>query len=132
MLVTSLERLPAATFPLAPSSDNHWSGRFPLRGSGLYRVDLRNELDHPNRAMQEAKFHAVPDQPPQIEDPRLLDFAGSGQLIIFDSLIRFHGSDENSAKEMSKIMGHLRALTVAGAPGRSDVARRPSRDQEFG
>jgi AAA domain len=36
-------------------------------------------------------------------------------LLIFDSLIRFHESDENSATEMAPVMAELRALAHAGA-----------------
>jgi hypothetical protein len=36
-------------------------------------------------------------------------------LIIFDSLIRFHSCDENSATEMAQVMQDLRALANAGA-----------------
>lgn len=55
------------------------------------------------------------DEPPLIGDPRLLDFAKQGLLIVFDSLIRFHKAEnENDASEMSKIMAQLRALANAG------------------
>jgi hypothetical protein len=58
----------------------------------------------------------VPDSPPAIGDPRLLEIARKWRpLIIFDSLIRFHKADENSATEMAEIMQHLRALANAGA-----------------
>jgi AAA domain len=36
-------------------------------------------------------------------------------LMIFDSLIRFHDGDENSATEMAPVMAELRALAHAGA-----------------
>jgi hypothetical protein len=36
-------------------------------------------------------------------------------LLIFDSLIRFHNADENSATEMAEVMQSLRALANAGA-----------------
>jgi archaellum biogenesis ATPase FlaH len=53
---------------------------------------------------------------PTIGDPRLLEMARDHHLlIIFDSLVRFHGADENSAKEMAPIMGELRKLVTAGA-----------------
>jgi hypothetical protein len=54
------------SFPMQQIGDNEWSGRFPLQGSGLYRVELRNELGYPNKAMKEAKYLALPDQPPQV------------------------------------------------------------------
>lgn len=55
------------------------------------------------------------DEPPMLGDPRLLKFAKQGCLIIFDSLIRFHDKDENSASEMRVVMGHLRRLAAVGA-----------------
>ena len=55
------------------------------------------------------------DEPPMIGDPRLLEFAKDGLLIIFDSMIRFHGADENSATEMDQVMARLRQLTTVGA-----------------
>ena len=50
----------------APANENEFSGSFPLAGSGWYRIELRNELGHPNVTMQEARFVALPDQPPMI------------------------------------------------------------------
>jgi len=56
------------------------------------------------------------DAPPSIGDARLVQIARQWKpLIIFDSLIRFHDGDENSATEMSPVMGDLRALAHAGA-----------------
>jgi hypothetical protein len=56
------------------------------------------------------------DAPPMIGDPRLLEIAKELQpLIIFDSLIRFHGADENSAKDMAQVIEGLRMLVDAGA-----------------
>jgi hypothetical protein len=56
-----------------------------------------------------------PDEPPMIGDPRLLEFAKDGPLIIFDSMIRFHRADENSATEMAQVMARLRQLATVGA-----------------
>ena len=53
-------------FPLASSQPGAWSGRFPLAGEGYYRVELRNKLKHANPPMKEAKYLAIPDNPPQI------------------------------------------------------------------
>jgi len=64
--VDEQEWVPTASFPMRSVQDNHWSGRFPLRGSGLYRVELKNELGHANKTMKEAKYLAIPDMPPQI------------------------------------------------------------------
>jgi hypothetical protein len=56
------------------------------------------------------------DPPPYIGDARLLQIARQLRpLIIFDSLIRFHDGDENSATEMSPVVSDLRALAHAGA-----------------
>ena len=56
------------------------------------------------------------DAAPVIGDARLLQIAREHRpLIIFDSLIRFHSSDENSATEMAQVMQNLRALANAGA-----------------
>lgn len=56
------------------------------------------------------------DAPPAIGDARLLEIAQQRRpLIVFDSLIRFHDSDENSASEMAPVMGGLRSLAHAGA-----------------
>jgi hypothetical protein len=57
-----------------------------------------------------------PDPPPTIGDRRLLEIARTMKpLIVFDSFIRFHGADENSATEMGRVMGEVRALANAGA-----------------
>jgi len=60
------------TRPMAPADDGRWSGRFLLEGAGLYRIEMRNALGHANKTMQEAKFLAIPDGPPQVavEQPR--------------------------------------------------------------
>jgi DnaB-like helicase N terminal domain/AAA domain len=56
------------------------------------------------------------DSPPMIGDRRLLEIAKTTKpLMIFDSFIRFHTADENSATEMGRVMGHVRDLANAGA-----------------
>ena len=56
------------------------------------------------------------DAPPALGDARLVQIAHRWKpLLIFDSLIRFHESDENSATEMAPVMAELRALAHAGA-----------------
>ena len=56
------------------------------------------------------------DQPPGIGDARLIKIVGGRKpVIFFDSLLRFHDADENSASEMGRIMGGLRRLANAGA-----------------
>ncbi len=58
----------------------------------------------------------LPDNPPAIGDERLLQFARERcPLLIFDSLIRFHTADENSATEMAQVMQELRKLANVGA-----------------
>ncbi|HWY69571.1 MAG TPA: AAA family ATPase [Terriglobales bacterium] len=52
---------------------------------------------------------------PGLDDPRLLEFAKRGPLLIFDSLVRFHDGDENSAAEMAPTTKKIRALANAGA-----------------
>jgi hypothetical protein len=36
-------------------------------------------------------------------------------LIVFDSLVRFHGGEENSSTEMARVMGWLKGLAAKGA-----------------
>ena len=55
------------------------------------------------------------DPPPMIGDPRLLKLATRNLLVIYDSLVRFHGADENSATEMRNVMAPIRKLADAGA-----------------
>lgn len=58
----------------------------------------------------------LPDAPPAIGDVRLLEMARERcPLLLFDSLIRFHSADENSASEMAEVMQNLRALANVGA-----------------
>jgi hypothetical protein len=54
--------------------------------------------------------------PPDIDDPRLMQLARRHRLfIIIDSFVRFHSADENSAKQMAQVLRRLRALADAGA-----------------
>jgi archaellum biogenesis ATPase FlaH len=58
----------------------------------------------------------LPDPPPMLDDARLLRIARQERpVIVFDSLVRFHDVDENSASEMRHVMAHVRRLAVAGA-----------------
>jgi hypothetical protein len=54
------------TFPLASTRPGEWRGTFPLAGEGLWRVELRNELKHPNQTIKEARYLAIADTPPQV------------------------------------------------------------------
>jgi hypothetical protein len=58
--------VPDRRFAMRPLGKNAWASRFPLTGEGLYRVELRNALDYPNKTMKESRFTALPDNPPQI------------------------------------------------------------------
>lgn len=73
------------------------------------------------------------DQPPPlIGDPILLRIADKMKpLIIFDSFIRFHEADENSAREMARVMGQLRELANAGATILTPHHRDKSESQNF-
>jgi hypothetical protein len=62
----AMDLAPVKTFPMQIQGENRWSGRFPLSGTGLYRVELRNALGHANKTMKEAKYLAIPDNPPQV------------------------------------------------------------------
>jgi hypothetical protein len=57
------------------------------------------------------------DPPSLIGDSRLLQMArGEGPLLfIFDSFVRFHQADENSASEMRGVMAAVRSLADAGS-----------------
>lgn len=54
------------TFPLASKHPGEWSGIFPLMGEGLWRVELRNELEYANQTMKEGKYLSIADNPPQV------------------------------------------------------------------
>jgi hypothetical protein len=54
------------TYPMQALEDGSWSGRFPLVGSGLFRVELRNQLRHTNSLMKELKYRSLPDKPPHV------------------------------------------------------------------
>jgi hypothetical protein len=56
----------AERLPLSQLGSDVWGGRFPLVGSGKYRVELRNSLGHASQPMDEAAYVAIPDKPPQI------------------------------------------------------------------
>lgn len=52
--------------PMQPLGDGQWTGRFRLRGRGLYRLEFRNDLGYANKTMQEFGYSATPDEPPQV------------------------------------------------------------------
>ena len=56
------------------------------------------------------------DLPPLLGDIRLREIARDFKpLMFFDSLLRFHQGDENSAKDMAPVMANLRDLANLGA-----------------
>ena len=58
----------------------------------------------------------VPDSPPLLGDPRLVEIAQKHKpLIVVDSLVRFHSAEENNATTMGRISEHLKRLVDAGA-----------------
>jgi archaellum biogenesis ATPase FlaH len=87
-----------------------------LRQKDPYRapqVEPSGTPPHPEARYWGGWLH---DSAPAIGDFRLLQAARERHpLIIFDSLIRFHSADENSATEMAAAMQDLRALANAGA-----------------
>jgi len=56
----------AERLPLSQLGSDLWGGRFPLVGTGKYRVELQNSLGHASQPMDEAAYVAIPDKPPQI------------------------------------------------------------------
>jgi hypothetical protein len=54
------------SFPMKQAEDGRWVGRFPLKETGLFRAELRNEQGHANKPMKEMKYVALPDKPPQV------------------------------------------------------------------
>ena len=56
----------AERLPLSQLGSDLWGGRFPLVGTGKYRVELQNSLGHSSQPMDEAAYVAIPDKPPQI------------------------------------------------------------------
>ncbi len=53
-------------FAMKQVGDDLWSGRFPLKGQGLFRAELRSEQGHPSKPMKELRFTSIVDQPPQV------------------------------------------------------------------
>jgi AAA domain len=54
-------------------------------------------------------------EPPQLGDYSYLKLAANKDLLVIDSLRRFHAGSENAPEEMAVVMGHLRQLTKRGA-----------------
>jgi hypothetical protein len=51
---------------MTQAEDGSWVGKFPLTGRGHFRVELRNHRGHANTEMEELRYAAVIDQPPQV------------------------------------------------------------------
>ncbi|MBI5761558.1 MAG: hypothetical protein HZA46_23860 [Planctomycetales bacterium] len=67
--IATEELVPDKSLPFAKmirTGDDQWTGKFPIAGNGFYRVTLRNEIGYANKPMKEAKFIAIPDNPPQV------------------------------------------------------------------
>src|SRR5262249_38523491 len=66
------ETVAAGAYALHPRDDRTWTGSFPLREQGQYRIELRNDLGHVNKpANGLPRYRAVEDRPPvvQIDQP---------------------------------------------------------------
>jgi hypothetical protein len=83
-IATGAEALvPASRLAMSAEPEGCWIGSFPLRGQGLYRVELRNELKVANKPMKEAVFQAVADQPPEI----VLDRPGNDVVLVAEGSV---------------------------------------------
>jgi hypothetical protein len=81
------------------------------------------------------------EQAPQPNHPKVVEWAKSCEprpLVIVDSLVAFHGGDENDAGEMRAFMQQCRMLADLGATvavlhhdGKGDNAKRFPRFQRF-
>ncbi|VTS01730.1 hypothetical protein [Tuwongella immobilis] len=71
-------------------TSNRFTGWFPLRGSGFYRVELRNELGFANQAMKEGRTEATADLPPEIalEKPGVDVTLSAPEKIPLQALVR--------------------------------------------
>ncbi len=54
------------SFPMQPVDDEHWSGRFPLTGSGLFRAELTSPQGFPSKEMKGTRYLAIADKPPYV------------------------------------------------------------------
>src|SRR5207253_2615894 len=54
------------SFPMTKIDDEHWSGRFPLLGSGLFRAELKSPQGFASKAMKEIRYLAIEDRPPYV------------------------------------------------------------------
>jgi AAA domain-containing protein len=109
----------------AVSTGAEFLGRTTIKTPALYldrenpQFVVRSRLDILN--LDDSEFlkvwgRWVDDATPFIDDERLVKFARRYRpLIVFDSLMRFHQGEENSATDMSKVSELLRGLVDAGA-----------------
>lgn len=104
------------------ASGNPLFGHFPTQQTGVLVIDEENgQRLLQKRLLQLGVTEDLPiyftpqmgfDLSDQTIDNVLLSCKTNGiKLVIIDSLIRVHGSDENSAREMSKVFKQLRRFT---------------------
>jgi len=60
-------------------------------------------------------YNTNPEPPRLVNNQSYKKLAAENTVIVIDSLIRFHDSDENSSSEMSQVMNAVRTLTKEGA-----------------
>ena len=113
----------ALTLARAMAFGDDFLGRRTQKNKALY-LDRENPLNLIRDRLRvlfggESEFRPwglwCSEEPPMIGDPRLLEFARKGPVLIIDSMIRFHSADENSATHMAPVMASLRELTTVGA-----------------
>jgi archaellum biogenesis ATPase FlaH len=107
---------------LAAAKGEPLFGQFNTQKTGVLIIDEENG----ERLMQKRlkQLHAAEDLPIyvssfggfQLDDSHIdqvLDFCSENNigLVIIDALIRVHGADENSARDMSKVFQKLRSFT---------------------
>jgi AAA domain/DnaB-like helicase N terminal domain len=95
--------------------------------SEVLMLDRENPLDLMQKRLRLIAGGCVPglkvwgnwvsDPAPLIGDSRLHQIARAGNplLLIFDSFVRFHQADENSASDMRIVMANLRSLADTGS-----------------
>jgi hypothetical protein len=54
------------TYAMENKGDERWTGRFPLTGTGTFRVELRSKAGHPSKPMEGLRYVALPDRPPYV------------------------------------------------------------------
>jgi hypothetical protein len=101
-------------------------GRSVIRCDNVIYFDRENPLSVVTERMhsifgdQAVNYHhwglwVHGDEPPPFGSARYEQFAMPGNVLIFDSLARFHTADENSPTEMARVFAQLRKLQALGA-----------------